>query len=116
MSCSVASWRVSADGVICGLGGCKIASGHRVLRLGDGPAEGAPGRVLAGDQPLALVHGGREGVLLYLQVADRGRLAVPLVGHQVRVLAVGVAGRGWLCWAERLDLPVRVAAAEFGVG
>src|SRR5579862_3715729 len=26
MSCSAASWRIVADGVICGLGGCKIAS------------------------------------------------------------------------------------------
>ena len=35
MSCSATSWRISADGVISGLGGCKIASGHRVLRKGD---------------------------------------------------------------------------------
>ena len=32
------------------------------------------------------------------------------------MLASGVADRGWLGRAQRLDLPGRVAAAEFGVG
>ena len=59
--------------------------------------------------------GGAEGLPLYLEVADPGRLAAPLVRDQVRVLAFSVADR-WLCRAQRLDLLVRVAAAEFGIG
>jgi len=39
-----------------------------------------------------------------------------LVGDQVRVLAFIVADGGWLGRAERLDLPVWVAAAQLGVG
>jgi hypothetical protein len=39
-----------------------------------------------------------------------------LVRNQVRVLAFRVADEGWLGRAERLDLPVRVAAAQLGVG
>ena len=35
MSCSAASRRISADGVICGAGGCKIASRHGGRMLGD---------------------------------------------------------------------------------
>jgi hypothetical protein len=63
-----------------------------------------------------LVHGDAEGLLLYLQVADPGRLAVPLVGDSVQVLAFSVADGSWLRRAEWLDLPVRVAAAQLGVG
>ena len=58
-----------------------------------------------------LVHGGAEGLLFCFQVADPGRLAVPLVGDQVQVLTVSGDGRGRLGRAQRLDLLVRVAAA-----
>ena len=65
---------------------------------------------------MVLVHSGAEGLLLYLRVADLGRLAVPLVRDQIQVLAFGVAGRGWLGRAERLDRLAGAAAAQFGVG
>ena len=63
-----------------------------------------------------LVHRGAEGLPLYREVAHPGHLTVPLLRSQVRVLAFSVTDRGWLCWAQRLDLAVGVAAAEFGVG
>jgi len=58
-----------------------------------------------------LIHRGAEDLLLYLEAVDPGRLAGPLVRDQVRVLAFSVAGRGWLCQVQWLDLLVRVAAA-----
>ena len=63
-----------------------------------------------------LVHGDAEGLLLYLQVSDSGRLAVPLVRDPVQVLAFSVADRNWLRRTEWLDLLVWVAAAQFSVG
>jgi hypothetical protein len=39
-----------------------------------------------------------------------------LLRSQVRVLAFSVTDRGWLCRTQRLNLAVRVAPPEFGVG
>ena len=75
-----------------------------------------PGRILAGDPLPVLVHRGAEGLPLYREVAHPGRLAAPWLRGQVRVLAFSAADRGWLCRAQRLDLAVGVAPAEFGVG
>ena len=79
-------------------------------------AEAAPGRVLTGNQPQAFVHRGTEGLPLRLEVADPGGLATPLVRNHVQGLVFSVIDRGWLCGAQGLDLPIRVAAVEFGVG
>jgi hypothetical protein len=75
-----------------------------------------PGRILAGDRLPVLVNGGAECLPLDREVAHPGRFTAPLLRGQVRVLAFGAAGRGWLGGAQRLDLAVRVAPAEFGVG
>jgi hypothetical protein len=95
------------DGVIWGLGGCKIASGHG--------ARGVRDASLGTSAPV-LACRGAEGVPLFLKVAGPFPFAVPLVRDQVRVAAFSVADRGWLGRAQRLDLPIRVAAAEFGIG
>jgi hypothetical protein len=63
-----------------------------------------------------LVHRGAEGLPPYREVAHPGRLTTPLLRDQVRVRAFSAAARGWLCRAQRLNLAVRVASAELGVG
>jgi hypothetical protein len=65
---------------------------------------------------LVFVRGRADVLLPYLQVTDPSPFTVPLVRDQVQVLPFSVADRKWLRRAERLDLPVRVTAAQFGVG
>jgi hypothetical protein len=59
-----------------------------------------------------LVHGGAECLPLDREVAHPARFTAPLLRDQVRVLAFGAAGRGWLGGAQWLDLAVRVAAVS----
>lgn len=75
-----------------------------------------PGHILAGGQLAVIVHRGAEGLPLSVEVAVPGALGPPSMRKQALVLTVMAAGRGWLSRAERLDLPVRVASAELGVG
>ena len=83
-----------------------------------GLAQVLPVRVFAGHlELLAFFHLLAERLAVRGQVADpAGHLGDLPVRSKGRLGAVGVADRGRLVGAQRLDLLVRVAAAKFSVG
>lgn len=91
MSCSAASWRIVADGAICGLGGRKIAS-----RWWSAHQEGkVPPEAVQSRSSLGVIRCWRRLSVLAESLVLRGEVADRCAGLGERAVTSGVDGGGW---------------------
>src|SRR5690348_126809 len=112
VSCSAASWRILAEGMISGLGGRKIASWPDACQ----PWRALPGCLEPGLRRVpsaAGVRPSRRGrlVLRGLVADPGGRLGEALIWGSIPLLVLGVASGGWFGGTQGLDFLVGVTAA-----
>jgi hypothetical protein len=62
-----------------------------------------------------LLHSLAKCTVLCRNVTDPGRLDGLLLRDEAQLLVLGVTARNWLGRAQGLDLPIRVATAQFCV-
>src|SRR6266568_5468785 len=111
MSCSAASWRILAEGVISGLGGCRIASWPGVF-ITRKALPWSPGTISRVRSSISARNSSRCTARSRIKAAVSVRL--PSAAGCRRSHPVSLAGL--VRQNAGLDLPPGVAAAQFGVG